>query len=1626
MVRRLFLLALCGLTLVSVSSAGLAATITDWQLILNVVPGSTDVANAAPHVVIGTASDASDAYVGPEDIAYPPGIPDPFAKAVYLRIQRPANQTGTSAYYMQDIRAPVKPFNPKTWTLILSTSSFNSTMSNPDVSITWDPASLPPNMDLTLVEDGGDYNADGFTSYNMKAVTSYTVRQDQNDQRKLRIVATNTTPTVQITSPPSVTDLGYDHITISWTTDVDSTSRVDYGPTTAYGANVEDDTPAKNHVVTIKGLSPNTDYHLQASSAAPPRDPGVSDDLVVHTLLRPVQITDLAVVNVQSHQVTITWHTDIPTVSRVEYGETTSYGQTVSGTETTTDQAITLTNLKAGTTYYYRVTSEDPGNALGMVAGQTFKTLDAIAITNGPTASPTASDATITWQTNVPTIGKVDWGVDASYGGGSVADQTPTQTHSLVITGLAANATYHYRVTNTAAGRDTLTSGDLTFTTSQALVVITMPPAETELTATSVTITWSTDVAADSKVKYGTTTDYGNEVGSTALVTQHVVKLSSLTPGTTYHYKVVSSAPGRSPVESGDRSFATPQALTITAGPSYTVTATTATVVWSTSLPSNSLVEYGTAGKFDQQAKSDDLVADHVIVLSNLQPATTYSYRVTSTGPGLDVARSVAFTLTTKPRVNVTAGPTVKDITSTGATITLTTDTFSEVQVQYGLDATYGSSASSDKVGTQHTVQLTGLTPGATYHYQVIATSPGLESYVSPDATFQTLLPTVTITSGPTVTNVTPDGVTIVWETDVDADSQVEYGDTPGYGQTAKDSVGKQHSVRIGGLQPATTYHFRVVSAATGYQTAASNDATFKTGDPLVRIIEGPAVQATSFSATVTWKTDVQADSKVEYGPNDQYGQVVTDSNAVTDHAVTLPNLAPDTQYHFRVTSAASGRLPAVSADQTFATPKAVMTFVSAPAASAITGNTATISWSTSVAASAKVEYGTTTSYGSQVAVADQRASQQVVLTGLLPSTTYHVRVTATATGFADLVSADVTFTTGSSGIHYTFLRGFNVLDMANDNTGAILDQTSDLFAATVGNERDIAYDAKRQILYIARGNLTTGDGRANGTRGVAAIKLQPIASSANPNTPGATSNFTDTGLITAPVDATGKTGLGFIQSLYFDPDTDALYVLSGEPEGGPSSAPRVYAAPGGTVGGAPDGGDTSAQNAALRLLFAVTDDAGTNGSAMGGSNRGLCVQTRQGVTWVYMAMGQHADVWNNAGGTWHRAWASALFPKDNVATDKLDPAGNYVQAVTVDDLGNSYWAVHYTNPARIWCFPATATGTGLEFNDTAYGGRSTGPGVPLIIQNDGTAIPPANVNSPANVEFVKEGDNRYLFVSLLGANTSSRSVARVKLMGLPDGTAPSVTGRIIDGFGPGASGVPQDPVLATLTTKQKRAADGTKLTQPDVVGTDVSYLLYATAPEPGKLWLNGFVRDPNKGQAIPTATAMELAMSPARDRVFFTQPPQVVRIGPDSVTIQWTTEQETSLNTLEFGTDTSYGQKATSKGGLVHQFTLNGLKTGQTYHFRVTSELEGLDSATSPDLTFVPRTPVKLGDVNGDGAVRVNDVQIALKIALQLTQPTPDQIQAADVYPIGAPDGKVTLSDVTVILKAALGLITL
>ncbi|MCG3162915.1 MAG: hypothetical protein JMDDDDMK_04276 [Acidobacteria bacterium] len=230
------------------------------------------------------------------------------------------------------------------------------------------------------------------------------------------------------------------------------------------------------------------DYRL--SSSSPYRNAGtdgkdIGCQLGVSTTPPPTQpapvISGVAATNITDTSASILWATDALSDSQVEYGLTTSYGsQTSLNATLITSHLATLSGLKASTTYHYRVKSRSAAGNLGISPDYAFVT--AAAPTNsGPdkkapvisAAGATvngSSSATIKWTTDEASDSQVEFGVTTLYGGLTQINSSRVTQHSVALTGLVANTTYHYRVKSRDAAGNLAVSGNLTFKTNGIVV----------------------------------------------------------------------------------------------------------------------------------------------------------------------------------------------------------------------------------------------------------------------------------------------------------------------------------------------------------------------------------------------------------------------------------------------------------------------------------------------------------------------------------------------------------------------------------------------------------------------------------------------------------------------------------------------------------------------------------------------------------------------------------------------------------------------------------------------------------------------------------------------------------------------------------------------------------------------------------------------------------------------------------------------------------------------------------------------------------------------------------------------------------------------------------------------------
>ena len=602
-------------------------------------------------------------------------------------------------------------------------------------------------------------------------------------------------------------------------------------------------------------------------------------------------------------------------------------------------------------------------NSAGPVCSSIVLDTTPPVLSNIKVISITDKSAIVTWSTDSPADGVVDYGTTAAYGS-QQKDAAFLTAHGITLSGLTPITTYHFRVASTdEVGNGPTVSGDYTFTTTAT--PDTTPPMITNLRVEGITDTlaivlWDTNEPANSHVLYGTTTGYGLIAGSDQNVQTHSVTLQGLDPDTTYYVEAQSTDPSNNGPANQTTQFRTkttpdktPPALSNIRAEG--ITDKLAVIKWDTDEVATSIVEYGTTPAYGKVITDATFTKDHMVTLTGLSPATTYYYIVRSTDPsGNGPTTSAQYTFQTSVTPDTTP-PAISDVKATGITNTMAiimwnTDELADGVVEYWA---VQPTARMDEIGfkTAHSVTLTGLKGSTTYHFHVLSKDmSGNGPTKSIDYSFTTLA--VQDKEPPIISDAHVEGVSssvavVIWKTNEVSDSQVDFGLTLDYGEVQRDSAFVvAHSVVLKGLNASTTYHVRVKSTdPSGNGPTISADFMFSTTaivDKTPPNVTGLTYSdVTETSAKITWQTDEPANTILRFGTNgSQNSQAGDELHFTKNHTWTLSGLEPGTTYSVKVISSdPSGNTNQSAKILTFTTKKKTVTPPPGPGPNPISGN---------------------------------------------------------------------------------------------------------------------------------------------------------------------------------------------------------------------------------------------------------------------------------------------------------------------------------------------------------------------------------------------------------------------------------------------------------------------------------------------------------------------------------------------------------------------------------------------------------------------------------------------------------------------------------------------------------------
>ncbi|MBI2504721.1 MAG: fibronectin type III domain-containing protein [Candidatus Latescibacteria bacterium] len=477
---------------------------------------------------------------------------------------------------------------------------------------------------------------------------------------------------------------------------------------------------------------------------------------------------------VSTHSAKVTQETQV---------EDSLYTETVTSGQVLTRHSLTLSNLDPSTRYRYRIRASTPrGDSLNTdprgnyqwsrdLQFATTAAADTLppVIVEGPQVFARNQVGVISWVTDVETTGKIFFGTLDSTGLGSAneieivdlaANGNPrfAHRHVVTLTGLTRSTTYGYRVEATAANGKTVLfdptssaaaakptrilqppGGSGSFVTSnladtQYPVLLTGPTLTAKTHDTAV-VEWTTDEPANSEVQFGVESlDESSSSGDNE--TRHKMTLSDLTPGTSYTYQVGSTdASGNGATQSAKAIFATAPEVDLTApailsGPEVIYKSDkSATIQWTTDEDATAEVEFGTSAALGFVRSLSTTAQVHEVTLTNLNPGTAYSYKVSSedlsnNGP----TESAVLSFTTDSQSDL-ASPVISGTSAspsdTYVIIHWNTDEVANSFVDYGTDQV----ALDSKVGDtenelEHEIVLTNLSKSTKYYYTVGSIDP--------------------------------------------------------------------------------------------------------------------------------------------------------------------------------------------------------------------------------------------------------------------------------------------------------------------------------------------------------------------------------------------------------------------------------------------------------------------------------------------------------------------------------------------------------------------------------------------------------------------------------------------------------------------------------------------------------------------------------------------------------------------------------------------------------------------------------------------------------------------------------------------------------------------------------------
>ncbi len=407
----------------------------------------------------------------------------------------PVNVSWTSSDASSDVASCIiqtKNGSEGTWTTWLTGQNANgySQFTNGSIGNTYYFRSIATD-NAGNVENDYDASGDAYTTIVSAAMNASITAPSNNEYVRQTISITGTA------SGPAFSKYWVNHSSdngSTWTHISNSTSPVSSSVLATWNTSLVAETEYILRLYVINSTAINNSYSINVTvdNTAPNITVGPSSD------------------SVDENSAVISWTTNETTNATVEYGTTSSYGNTKTGSYATS-HAITLTSLSASTTYHYRVISYDRAGSSVNSTDSTFTTDETQTTNNNGQQGTQDGTFGLTANANGPYEGTVGSSIEFT---GSASGGTSPYSYSWdfgdASSSTEQNPTHSYSSADTYTATLTVTDDTDSTATDTAEVTISEATQDNPPTISSIYHTPTKVTKEDTITIYATVTDDTN------------------------------------------------------------------------------------------------------------------------------------------------------------------------------------------------------------------------------------------------------------------------------------------------------------------------------------------------------------------------------------------------------------------------------------------------------------------------------------------------------------------------------------------------------------------------------------------------------------------------------------------------------------------------------------------------------------------------------------------------------------------------------------------------------------------------------------------------------------------------------------------------------------------------------------------------------------------------------------------------------------------------------------------------------------------------------------------------------------------------------------------------------------